>query len=549
MKRIGFFSIENKILIPFVCISLITVFFFCFILYRTEYHIKIESESDYAMALAGYINSDINAGDNWQNSNALLEKYEANYTGQNLFIYDSGGHLLLGQRTLSDDELFIWESQDNILGWRILYSIDRNELSNTFLEEQKYMILAAVAMLLIIVEASVLISHNISAPIRQLSETCNTLSQDYTLSGDAMSDYLKRRDELGYLATAFQTMIKSIQENTAQLVQVKTLNESIVSNLPLGIIVYDQEGSIALKNSHAESMFSRQNERDGLGRNVEQLLSDIIQRESILPPPARLTDPDGTVRDYEFGIWRLHTPAGISYGTLCTADDVTYKKHMEEKMSQDVKLAYAGKLAADVAHEIRNPLAGIRAGLQVIRKKLTEERDTLLCQGMVHEVDRVNLLIGNLLNLSRQRQSEKTTVNLNALCEELLMLYSKIAENKGIDLQMKLEGTLWLYTDEGELRQILINLINNSFHAIPNGGSVTILGRVGEDGIVIEVTDTGTGMDDLTLKQVRSGEKGGLGLAIVQQLLEQNAGGLAISSSAGLGTIVTLTFLGREETL
>lgn len=101
---------------------------------------------------------------------------------------------------------------------------------------------------------------------------------------------------------------------------------------------------------------------------------------------------------------------------------------MEEKINEDEKLAYTGKLAADVAHGIRNPLAGI----QVVSRKLSEERDRKLCGGMVREVDRVDLLIENLLNLSRRRESKKTTVSLNALFEELQMLYFKVAENKGI---------------------------------------------------------------------------------------------------------------------
>ena len=131
---------------------------------------------------------------------------------------------------------------------------------------------------------------------------------------------------------------------------------------------------------------------------------------------------------------------------------------MEEKINEDEKLAYTGKLAADVAHEIRNPLAGI----QVVSRKLSEERDRKLCGGMVREVDRVDLLIENLLNLSRRRESKKTTVSLNALFQELQMLYFKVAENKGIRFNALVNGRLWLYADEGELRQVLINLINNS---------------------------------------------------------------------------------------
>jgi signal transduction histidine kinase len=229
---------------------------------------------------------------------------------------------------------------------------------------------------------------------------------------------------------------------------------------------------------------------------------------------------------------------------LCTIDDVTYKKHMEEKVSRDEKLAYAGQLAARVAHEARNPLAGIRAGLQVIGRKLTEEREQMLSREMVREVDRVNLLIENLLNLARKRESEKTTVNLSTLCDELLMLYYKVAENKGITLSVEMAGELWLFADEQELRQILINLINNSIKALPKGGTVSIQGQPTEDGVLVQISDNGVGMEPESLERVLQGEGGGLGLSIVQQLLGQNGGTLHLHSEQGQGTTVELRFRG-----
>lgn len=99
MKHRLRFPIENKILIPFVCISLITVACFCFILYYTEYHLKIETETVNAKALVGYINADINAGGYWTDLADLLDKYQDTYPGDSLFLYDQEGRLLFGRRT------------------------------------------------------------------------------------------------------------------------------------------------------------------------------------------------------------------------------------------------------------------------------------------------------------------------------------------------------------------------------------------------------------------------------------------------------------------
>ena len=537
-------SIENKILVPFVCISLITVLCFCFILYRTEYSVKIRTETVNAQALVQYINADIDAGGYWTNPWDLVEKYAATYQGDSLFLYTARDEPLFSRRDLGDAELVLADSQDNRLGWRVLYSLDRNALRLEFIEEQRYMILAAVAMLLVIVQASVVIAYNISAPIRQLSKMCTLVSRNPGGSEDLAVEYTGRRDEAGQLAAAFQSMMENVRSYTQALNRIKTLNESIVANLPLGVAVYDLDGRVIFQNLRADGMLRQTGEQDKQGRDLGALLADLVRREPVLPSSVRLYGQEGRVRDYELGAWALHSPDGTVWGTLCTIDDVTYHNHMEEKLSREERLAYTGRLAAEVAHEVRNPLAGIRAGLQVIGPKLDQERDAMLCREMVREVDRVNLLIENLLNLSRQRESEKTTVSLNALGNELMMLYFKVAENKGIALTVEMEGELWLFADEQQLRQILINLINNSIKAMPDGGQVILTGRPAADGVAVTVADSGGGMSPEKLDRVLSGQTGGLGLSIVQRLLEQNGGSLNIRSVPGRGTQVTLTFHG-----
>lgn len=545
MKRKPFrLDIENKILIPFVCISLATVMCFCAILYFTEYRMKLSAQRSEAETLLGYIQADLELEDYRQDPTRLLEKYQAHYNGDSLYIYDRGGRLLLGSEDGENLEVLA-QVTDESLGWTISYRMDRGEVRSAFIEEQKYMILAAVAMLVIIVQASVLIAHNISDPIRRLSEVCQSISGDPS-RGDVEAEYRNKGDEVGQLARSFQKMMEDIRVYTGELLRVKTLNESIVENLPFGVVACDREGSPICINASASAMLAREEERDEQGRTLQMILAQMVRREDVLPAPARLTGPTGKSRDYEFGVWQLREPDGSRWGVLCTIDDVTYKKLMEERSSEDEKLAYTGKLAADVAHEIRNPLAGIRAGIQVVSRKVTQERDQKLCQGMVREVDRVNLLIENLLNLSRRRESQKTTVNLNVLFDELSMLYFKVAENKNITWKAAVEGSLWLYADEGELRQVLINLINNAVKAMPDGGSLTVRAWKDETGVKLSVEDTGLGMDQEKLAQVlRKGGAGGLGLSIVRRLLNSNGGALEMESQPGQGTTARVIFPGK----
>ena len=538
------FTIENKILFPFVSITLVAIACLCVVFYHMEYNIKLETESANARDLVGYINTDIDAGGYWRQPDELLWKYQRSYEGVDLFLYDAAGAPIFARRELSDDEIVLQDSSDNHLGWRILYSMSRRDLTSAFIEEQRYVILVAVAVLLVIVEASVLIAHHISNPIWELSQLCTRISRVPEESADLTGEHIRRRDEVGQLAAAFQAMMERLRSYTDELTWVKALNESIVENLPIGIIACDRERRIIFRNSKADAMLGRTGEVDSQGRDLKEIVAEMVRKEEVLPDPVALQVTGGKKRNYELGAWKLRHSDGADWGTLYTIDDVTYQRHMEEKLSRDEKLAYTGQLAADVAHEVRNPLAGIRAGLQVVDRKLTDERDHLLCGEMLKEVDRVNLLVENLVNLSRERQSQKTTVSLGALSAEMGMLYSKVAENKGVHLEIAMEQGLWVLADEQEVRQILINLINNSIKAMPRGGCVTLSGSAEEEGVCITVADDCPGMDPDKLSQALRGGGGGQGLPIVQRLVEQNGGGLRFESAPGEGTRAILTFHG-----
>ena len=544
-------SIENRILIPFVSIILIVIIGISMIFFVTEYQVMLQSAKTEGEALTSYLNADINAGEFWKDPEALLQKYEDAYPGDALFIYDEAGNCLFGRRDRADNadgELVLSESMDNRLNWRILISLDRKAMILTFIEEQRYMILAAIAMLILIIQAGMLIAYNISAPIAGFSEICTEISRAPAESRpDAVKEYSRRSDEIGQLADAFTIMMQSMKDYTDQLNWVKALNESIVGNLPTGVVVYDREGNLIFRNSRAEGMFSATEERDAEGRDLDAVFADIVLKKEVLPPPAEMKDPAGKVRHLEFGSWKLrHPDTGADWGTLYTIDDVTYQRHMEEKITNDEKLAYTGRLAADVAHEAKNPLAGIRAGLQVIERKMLSDRDRLLCGEMIREVDRVNRLISNLVDIARRRESEKTWVSLNSLCDELLLLYYKVAENNGINLVVFLQPDLRIMADEQELRQILINLINNSFKALERGGYVLLTGNRTSEGVILAVQDNGSGMDAEKLEAVLQGERGGIGLSIVRRLTERNGGTFRMESTEGEGTWAILTFGGSK---
>ena len=182
----------------------------------------------------------------------------------------------------------------------------------------------------------------------------------------------------------------------------------------------------------------------------------------------------------------------------------------------------------------------------MIERKMLSDRDRLLCAEMIREVDRVNGLISNLVDIARRRESEKTWVSLNSLCDELLLLYYKVAENNGINLVVFMQPDLRIMADEQEIRQILINLINNCFKALDQGGYVMLTGNRSAEGVILVVQDNGSGMEAEKLDAVLRGERGGIGLSIVRRLTEQNGGTFRMDSVPGEGTRAIMTFGGSK---
>ena len=401
-------NIEHKIMIPFLTIGILTILCFGTIMTWNGYVQKMERER--AAAASSLRALELDAGLSGSGT-LLLQKYRL-IQNDSLYLFDADGVLLLGTQPPDPDDILL-ETGLPAFGWRACYALDRTAFWNSLIEEQKYMILATIALLIVIVQVSLFVSYNISEPLRQLSEACRVVAvgEQPVRRSPQVDEYAERSDEIGQLANAFQRMLADIASHTDEILRMKLLNETIVESLPLGIVACSPEKEIICINSKAVEMLDQTGYLCG-GQTLRQIVDGIIVSPKVLHDPIRLQNADGRAVDYEIGVWRLRTADEGEGGTLCTLDEITYKKRMEEKLTEGEKLAYTGQLAAMLAHEIRNPLAGIRAGIQVISRRLESGRDRMLSTSILGEVDRVNRLIEDLLHLSRKRESQKVLINL-----------------------------------------------------------------------------------------------------------------------------------------
>jgi signal transduction histidine kinase len=242
--------------------------------------------------------------------------------------------------------------------------------------------------------------------------------------------------------------------------------------------------------------------------------------------------------------------------------DVTAHKAAEKALIQSEKLASVGRLASSIAHEINNPLEAVTNLLYILQSKVVSEESKKLVFAAQEELARVSHIANHTLRFHRQ-STNTTDVDLAELIDSVLGLYRARLNNAEITVQIKRSGASPLRCYDGEMRQILMNLLSNAFDATRGGGRLILACRdtrlpSGFKGVRVTIADTGTGIAPDALNRIfepfytTKGIGGtGLGLWIIQELIEKIGGTIRVRSSTKpgkSGTIFALCFphrLGR----
>lgn len=251
-----------------------------------------------------------------------------------------------------------------------------------------------------------------------------------------------------------------------------------------------------------------------------------------------------------------HLEETVQQRTAALKAEIAERKQAEQAKLQAERLAVVGVMAAEVAHEVRNPLASITLNLNLIQKeilKLAGEREELTREGralvddMREEVLRIQRVIEDYLQFARLPKPDRRPVALNEMLEQKLNFVSVELDRAGAKLRTHFDPALkTINVDAGQLWQATLNLIRNSLEAMPEGGELTV-GTWRESGHArLRVTDTGKGMTENQLKQVftpffTTKPRGtGLGLALVQQIATEHGGHVECDSAPGKGSTFTI---------
>ncbi len=247
--------------------------------------------------------------------------------------------------------------------------------------------------------------------------------------------------------------------------------------------------------------------------------------------------PDRTGREV------LEVLAGLAAVAIVNA-------RMVEERLQNERWSTIGRMAASIVHDIRSPMAALRGTAELLRMKLSEPAHVDKLNLIIQEVDRLTKLSGEMLEFSSGAQPLRLEdLALSRVVEDFLKTVEPRLEKEEINLERKLDAGSLLPLDRQKLARLLHNVVGNALEAMQPGGKLTLETRANKDGGILAISDSGSGMDEETLRRVcepffsQGKEHGvGLGMAIVRRIAEQHGATLNILSQPGKGTRVELHF-------
>jgi len=346
----------------------------------------------------------------------------------------------------------------------------------------------------------------------------------------------------------------------------------IVQSSPNSITATDMKGNILIWNQAAEEtlgykagdVIGKMNIRkiypEGLARKIMQMLKSEeyggIGRLSAYPMV--YVRHDGEVVEGNLSAAIIYDTKGKEIASVGSFVDLRDRLEMEralrdtqEQLLQSEKLAAMGRLTSQIAHELNNPLYGIMNTLELLKTEISpENRRRKILEMALSETVRLSDLLRKMLSFSKPDQEERHPVDINSVLDEILLLHEKQLKENDINIKYRLvEGLRLVKASKNQLRQVFLNMVANARDAMANGGTLNVTTGPDGDKVVIDITDTGTGIREEHIDKIfdsfftTKGEvKGvGLGLSVCYGFIKDHGGDIEVKSQEGVGTTFTIT--------
>ncbi|HYE26196.1 MAG TPA: ATP-binding protein [Clostridia bacterium] len=362
---------------------------------------------------------------------------------------------------------------------------------------------------------------------------------------------------IAYLATRLSNRLRQVDvelaDKTFALEDLKALHENIVNSISGGLITTDLQGRVKVINFSGQILLGV---KECAGRHVQELFSDP------LPDPkspsgtkeVRVRTGSGAEKLFRITLTPLLVPERGEIGYVYVFDDLTEIRRLEREIRMRDRLAAIGRLAAGIAHEIRNPLSSIAGSVKFLANisALTDDQRALV--GIVNrESERLNAIITDFLTYSREKKLSMEPVDLRMLLEDTLTLLSN--RSCGITVERRFGAKEAFALGDGDrLKQVFWNLCENAVRAMEPAqggepkGKLSVALESDGDLWTIRFRDTGAGMTQQQIEKIfepfQTAFEGGtgLGLAIVYQIVHAHGAHISVSSTPGTGTEFAVSF-------
>jgi two-component system sensor histidine kinase HydH len=360
---------------------------------------------------------------------------------------------------------------------------------------------------------------------------------------------------IGFAGIFSLFLAQAYRSTRTSLTRIKAFSDNVVDHMPVGLIALDASGRIVSFSEAAESIL-RQPSSEMVGKRATEaiplplwdLIKELDQGKRVLEKEMDCPLVDGRTIPLDVSVSILEGEEEAFLGHVILFRDLTEVRDLQREIETSRRLASLGRLAAGIAHEIRNPLSSIKGFATYFRERYRDvPEDQKTAEVMIQEVDRLNRVIGQLLEFARPMAVQKKPADLQGLVRHSLKLVEKQAQAKEINVETVLPEEIGpVSVDPDRLNQVLLNLFLNAIEAMDNRGTMTVaLSKESQPPRVrIVVTDTGPGIAEQDLEHIfdpyfTTRQTGtGLGLAIVHKIIESHKGEVKVESKVGRGTTV-----------
>ena len=360
----------------------------------------------------------------------------------------------------------------------------------------------------------------------------------------------------GTLAERWRKSEAQLQKKTIDYAELEKMNRTILAHISSGLMLINPQGRIRSFNRASTDItgFSLEEVYD---QDAELFFPEFAKTFS--PREKPLSRAEGRFRNKSghnlilgYATTAAKGPLGENLGTLVTFQDLTQFKKIEEDLMRADRLAAVGRLAAGMAHEIRNPLASISGSVQLLMEAEHVKKDDLnLMKIVVKEADRLNHLLTEFLTFARPQIPVKEKTDVSQALDEFVRMLKADSRFTDIDIKFDEPSRVWfLYFDKSLLFQVLWNLSINAAEAMNGQGVLSLTITKGAGGTQIMIADSGPGIAEDVFERIfepfySTKDHGtGLGLAAVYSIIEMHQGTVHVERSELGGALFILRFEG-----